>query len=122
MGEAFFWGIVASSSLILGGVVAHRVQVSRRILGLVMGFGAGVLISAVAYELVLEAFETSKGPGDVAFGLFAGCAVFSIGDALIDRMGGRGGSTPEAGRQRAPALRSCSGSSSTGSRSRSPSV
>jgi ZIP family zinc transporter len=53
-----------------------------------MAFGAGVLISAVAYELVGEAFETSKGAGGVALGLFAGCATFSIGDALIDRMGG----------------------------------
>jgi ZIP family zinc transporter len=42
----------------------------------------------VAYELVGEAFETSKGAGGVALGLFAGCATFSIGDALIDRMGG----------------------------------
>ena len=37
-----------------------------------MAFGSGVLISAVAYELVLEAFETSKGAGDVAFGLVRG--------------------------------------------------
>jgi len=88
MGEAFFWGIVASSSLILGGVVAHRVQVSRRILGLVMGFGAGVLISAVAYELVQEAVETSAGSGGVALGLLAGCGTFFLGDTLIDRMGG----------------------------------
>ena len=79
MGEAFFWGIVASSSLILGGVVAHRVRVSRRILG---------LISAVAYELVQEAVETSAGSGGVALGLLAGCGTFFLGDTLIDRMGG----------------------------------
>jgi ZIP family zinc transporter len=88
MGEAFFWGIVASSSLILGGVVAHRVRVSRRVLGLIMGFGAGVLISAVAYELVQEAVETSAGSGGVALGLLAGCGTFFLGDTLIDRMGG----------------------------------
>jgi ZIP family zinc transporter len=88
MGEAFFWGVLAGSSLILGGVVAHRAPVGRRVLGLVMGFGAGVLISAVAYELVQEAVDTSAGGGGVALGLFAGCGTFFLGDTLIARMGG----------------------------------
>jgi ZIP family zinc transporter len=86
--EALWWGAFASSSLVLGGVIALRLPVNRLVLGLVMGFGAGVLISAVAFELVEEAFETSGLLSDVAIGLFAGCAVFSLGDALIDRLGG----------------------------------
>jgi ZIP family zinc transporter len=86
--EAFAWGAFASTSLIVGGLIALRVRVSNLVLGLILAFGAGVLISAVAYELVGEAFDTSKGAGGVALGLFAGCAAFSIGDALIDRMGG----------------------------------
>ena len=72
----------------IGGAIALRLPVSRRALGLVMGFGAGVLLSAVAFELVEEAFETSGLLTDVALGLFAGCAMFTLGDALIDRMGG----------------------------------
>jgi ZIP family zinc transporter len=88
MGEAFAWGIVASSSLLLGGLIALRFRISSRALGLVMAFGAGVLISAVAYELVQEAFDIADGAGIVALGLFAGCAAFSLGDALIDRLGG----------------------------------
>jgi ZIP family zinc transporter len=86
--EAFLWGAFASSSLLLGGALALRLPVSRLVLGLVMGFGAGVLLSAVAFELVEEAFRTSGYLSDVATGLFAGCAVFTLGDALIDRMGG----------------------------------
>jgi ZIP family zinc transporter len=86
--EALGWGLLASSSLLLGGLIALRRPVNRLILGLVMAFGAGVLISAVAFELVEEAFETSGLLSDVAIGLFAGCAVFTIGDALIDRLGG----------------------------------
>jgi zinc transporter, ZIP family len=88
VGGAFFWGFVAASSLIIGGLVALRFPVSLRTLGLVMGFGSGVLISAVSFELVQEAFETSGGQGAVALGLFAGCAVFFVGDSLIDRYGG----------------------------------
>jgi ZIP family zinc transporter len=90
MGEALFWGLVASSSLLIGGVVALRVSIDRLVLGLVMAFGAGVLLSAVSFELVEEAFAESGLLRDVALGLFAGCAVYSLGDMLIDRMGGEG--------------------------------
>jgi ZIP family zinc transporter len=64
--------------------------VERRVLGLVMAFGAGVLISAVAFELVQEAFDTSAGAGGIAVGLLTGSIVFFVGDLLIDRMGGEG--------------------------------
>jgi ZIP family zinc transporter len=94
VGEALFWGLVSSSSLLFGGVAAIAVDVSRRTLGLVMAFGAGVLISAVAYELVEEAFDTSAGSGGVAIGLTAGALTFFAGDALIDRMGGEGRKSP----------------------------
>jgi ZIP family zinc transporter len=53
-----------------------------------MAFGAGVLISAVAYELVHEAFETSAGDGGIALGLLAGSAVFFAAELLIDRLAG----------------------------------
>jgi zinc transporter, ZIP family len=87
LGEAFFWGLVAGSSLLLGGAFALRVAIAPRTLGLVMGFGSGVLISAVAYELALEAFETSDS-GRVAGGLLAGSLTFYAGDRVIERLGG----------------------------------
>jgi ZIP family zinc transporter len=88
MGEAFFWGLVAGSSLVLGGLIALVLPMNRRLLGLVMGFGSGVLISAVAYDLVGEAADTSAGSGGVALGLFSGATAFFLGDEVIDRMGG----------------------------------
>jgi ZIP family zinc transporter len=88
MAEAFFWGLVAGSSLVLGGLIALHFDMSRRLVGTVMAFGAGVLISAVSYELVAEAFKTSHGGGEVAGGLFSGALVFFAGDTYIDRMGG----------------------------------
>jgi ZIP family zinc transporter len=86
--ESFAWGLLASSSLVLGWLVAALLPIGARAIGLVMAFGAGVLISALSFELVAEAFETSGVLSDVALGLFAGCAAFSIGDAIIDRLGG----------------------------------
>ena len=88
MTEAFLWGALAASSLMIGGVLALVFPVNESLLGLVLGFGAGVLISAVAYELVEEAFTVSEGSTWVAVGLFAGALVYFAGDELIDRRGG----------------------------------
>jgi zinc transporter, ZIP family len=86
--ESFAWGLLAASSLLVGAVLAVAVDIRERLLGWIMAFGAGVLISAVAFELVEDAFETASWSGSLALGLFAGCAVFTLGDAYIDRMGG----------------------------------
>ena len=88
MGAALGWGTLASSSLVIGALVALRFNLSLRGIGLIMGFGAGVLISAVAFDLIEEAAADSSGHGWVAAGLFAGCLVFFGGDRLIDKLGG----------------------------------
>ncbi len=88
MSGALFWGLVAGSSLVLGGWLTLRVGISERVLGVVMAFGSGVLISAVAYELVGEAFYASDATWAVGGGLFAGAGVFFAGDWYLDRLGG----------------------------------
>lgn len=84
---AFFWGLLAASSLIVGGVLASRVTLGKRTLGIIMGFGAGVLLSATAYELVFEAIRLAKGSGFPALGFFAGASTFFFADLLIGRVG-----------------------------------
>jgi zinc transporter, ZIP family len=88
LAEALLWGLVAGSSLVVGGALALTLPISRLALGLIMAFGAGMLISAVAYDLVDDAVRTSAGSGGVALGLFAGALTFFVGDAVIDRLGG----------------------------------
>jgi zinc transporter, ZIP family len=88
MGAAFGWGTLAASSLVVGAVVALVFRISLPVIGLIMGFGAGVLISAVAFDLVEEAAGQASGNGAVIAGIFAGCGVFFGGDTLIDRWGG----------------------------------
>ncbi len=89
MWEAFGWGTLAASSLVIGAIIALLFRIGLRAIGLIMAFGAGVLISAVAFDLVEEAFGMSCGHGWVIAGIFAGCAVFFGGDWLIDRSGER---------------------------------
>lgn len=88
MAASFWWGFLAAATLIAGGAVALRWRIGERTLGLVMAFGSGVLISAVAFELVTDAWDRAAGHGSVALGLFAGSLTFWAGDVLIDRMGG----------------------------------
>jgi ZIP family zinc transporter len=88
MAAAFGWGLLAASSLVIGAVVALVFRISVRVIGLIMGFGAGVLISAVAFDLIEEAVGKASGQGAVLLGIFAGCGVFFGGDVLIDRLGG----------------------------------
>ena len=89
MAEAFFWGMLGSVSLMLGAVVVAVNMPSARTLGLIMGFGSGVLISAVAFELVEEAASVAEGLGATTIGFFIGMGVFLLGDQAISTMGYR---------------------------------
>jgi ZIP family zinc transporter len=84
--EAASWALVTAGSLLLGAAVALLLRPRPRFVGLTIAFGAGTLVAAVAYELVLEAFETST--RGAAAGFAAGAIAFYVGDWLIDRRGG----------------------------------
>ena len=85
-GDAFLWGGLASSSLFIGQALAAPLAGSRKAVGLLMGFGAGTLISAVGYQLVPEAsFEHSLGVG-IAVGL--GALTYYVADRIVDGNGG----------------------------------
>ena len=55
--EALAWGAVGGASLVLGAVAGLLASPSQRVIGLIMAFGSGVLISALAFELTQEAFD-----------------------------------------------------------------
>jgi ZIP family zinc transporter len=95
--EAFGWGALASSSLLLGALIAMRFDVPVRVVGWVLGFGAGVLISALAFDLVQTAADVTSNSWNVVIGLFAGCAAFTVGDLLIARRGGARRKNAEGG-------------------------
>ena len=80
---AFFWGLMATSSLILGGLIATRVALSKQIVGIIMAFGAGTLISAVSFELVFDAIQKARLSGSPALGFLAGALAFFGSDVLI---------------------------------------
>jgi ZIP family zinc transporter len=89
MGAAFFWGFVGGAALLIGAATVYVFRMPSRVLGAIMAFGAGVLISAVSFELVQEATDETDGDWVVFVGLIVGSLVFFVGDWLIDRSGGK---------------------------------
>jgi ZIP family zinc transporter len=89
--EAFLWGGLAASTLLLGGLLALRFSIPKLTLGLIMGFGAGVLLSAVAYDLVLEASQTATRELIVTLALLGGAVVFFFGNRYLARLGSANG-------------------------------
>jgi ZIP family zinc transporter len=99
--NALFWGFIASSALILGGFIGARFTISKRVLGIIMAFGAGTLISAVAYELVYESVRLAEGSGFTAIGFFCGALAFYFLDKFVERIGGgSGGNETDSGQSR----------------------
>ena len=86
MVNAFLFGLLATSSLIIGGIIASRFSLSKRTIGIIMGFGAGTLISAISYELIFEAVQMARRTGFPAFGFFVGAFTFYFADLIIGKM------------------------------------
>lgn len=86
--EAGLWGLVGGAALVLGAAVAWFVRVPAKVVAGIMAFGAGVLISALAFELVDEAVREG-GAVATAVGFLAGAIVYVAANALLDRHGAR---------------------------------
>jgi zinc transporter, ZIP family len=81
---AILWGGLAAASLLVGYYLAWH-NLSNRTIGIIMGFGAGALLSAIAYELLPESMLHGAGMA-VAFCL--GAFAFFGADWWIDHRGG----------------------------------
>ncbi|MGZ4416764.1 MAG: ZIP family metal transporter [Gaiellaceae bacterium] len=92
MGAAFGWGVVAASSLVLGMLLGLARSWPSRLIGLVLAFGAGALVSAVSFELFEEGVKAG-GAAAVGLGLAAGAIVYFVLARLVGRLGpgGQGG-------------------------------
>ncbi len=90
MVEALGWGALAASSLILGGLLGLVREWPDRVVGVVLAFGAGALISAVSFDLFEEGLEVGR-PVAVAAGLAVGALTYFVCDRAVERLG-EGGS------------------------------
>jgi zinc transporter, ZIP family len=78
------WGALAASSLVLGAVLGLIRPWPNRVIGAVLGFGAGALISAVSFDLAQEGVRLG-GPDSVALGLGIGALTYFLADRVLER-------------------------------------
>jgi ZIP family zinc transporter len=86
--QAGFWGFVAGAALLLGAAAGYFLNVPRRLIAAIMAFGSGVLISALSFELMEEAYKTG-GFAATAYGFLAGAAVYTAANWYLNRRGAR---------------------------------
>lgn len=86
--QAGLWGLLAGSALLIGAVAGFFARVPRRVIASVMAFGAGVLLSAVSFELIAEAHERA-GLGPVVIGAAVGALAYTGVNVLLARWGAR---------------------------------
>ena len=89
MGTAVLWGVVAASSLVLGALLAIARDWPKDLVGLVLAFGAGALISAVSFELAEDGVRIGGGAA-VGIGLGVGALTYFFLDLRLEK----GGSNP----------------------------
>lgn len=86
--QAAFWGLVAGSALLVGAAVAYWADPPHRLIASVMGFGAGVLVAVLSFELVHDAYERG-GFGPTALGFIGGATIFSAANWALSRRGAK---------------------------------
>jgi ZIP family zinc transporter len=86
--QAGLWGLVAGSALLLGAALGYGMRVPQKMIATVMAFGAGVLLSAVSFELVEEAYDQA-GLTPTAVGTLIGALAYTAGNVWLARRGAR---------------------------------
>ena len=86
--QAGFWGLVSGSALIIGAAVGFYLNISQRLTAAVMAFGSGVLISALSFDLMDEAYKRG-GFDSTAIGFVGGAAIYTAANWLVNKQGAK---------------------------------
>ena len=85
---ACLWGLLSGGALILGAALGWFADLGRREVAWIMAFGSGILISAIAFDIMDDAFTTG-GLVASAGGFLLGAVIFTIGSELLAHAGAR---------------------------------
>ncbi|HJW17958.1 MAG TPA: hypothetical protein VJ499_12590 [Flavisolibacter sp.] len=84
--KASLWGFLSGSALVIGAATGYMADLPKRIIAFVMAFGSGVLISALAFDLMDEAYQKSGFPA-TAIGFVSGALIYSLANYLVNKKG-----------------------------------
>lgn len=85
--KAFLFGLIAGSALLLGALIGLIFKPGKKISATIMAFGSGVLISALTFDLIEDAYRIG-GIFIISLGFLAGAVLFVLADYLIGKRGG----------------------------------
>lgn len=86
--QAGLWGLLSGSALLIGAAIGWFVAMPRRAVAAIMAFGSGVLISALSFELMDEAWKQG-GFVAVGVGFVAGATVYTVLNMALAARGAR---------------------------------
>ena len=86
--QAGLWGFIAGAALLIGAAIAYFLHVPTRLIAAIMAFGSGVLISALAFDLMDEAYKRG-GFDSTATGFLGGAAIYTAANWLLAKQGAK---------------------------------
>jgi ZIP family zinc transporter len=86
--QAGLWGLLAGAALLMGAVAGFFLKVPQRLVAVIMAFGSGVLISALSFELMEEAYQRG-GLASTAFGFLAGAGIYTLANWILAHHGAK---------------------------------
>ncbi|WP_018617336.1 ZIP family metal transporter [Segetibacter koreensis] len=101
--QAGLWGLLSGSALIIGAGVGYFSKIPQRLIAGIMAFGSGVLISALSFDLMDEAYK-GGGFDSTSIGFIGGALIYTIANIIISKRGGKhrkrsGGQQPSESEQ-----------------------
>jgi zinc transporter, ZIP family len=85
---ASLWGLLAGSALVVGAAIGWFARVPPRLIAAVMAFGSGVLISALSFELMDDAYRRGGFAASSA-GFLTGAAAYTLASWALARYGAK---------------------------------
>jgi zinc transporter, ZIP family len=83
--EPLFWGFIASIPLLIGSIIASIVNLPKQVIAIIMAFGSGVLVAALAFSLIEEAFSLSESITSVIIGFVLGGLSYTLANYILNR-------------------------------------
>ena len=79
------WGFIASIPLLIGSIIALIVNLPKQVIAIIMAFGSGVLVAALAFSLIEEAFSLSESITSVIIGFVLGGLSYTLANYVLNR-------------------------------------
>jgi len=86
--QAGLWGLLSGSALIIGAIVGYFSRIPQRLIAGIMAFGSGVLISALSFDLMDEAYKAG-GFDSTSIGFIGGALIYTIANILVSKQGAK---------------------------------